>query len=68
MFCGHTGEVVAVQFDPQKQLVATASMDTTARLFNCETGNHSYEYSVYSYQVHYTFARSFHDVDYKNAA
>lgn len=44
---------MAVQFDPQKQLVATASMDTTARLFNCETGNHSCEYNYY--QDHYTF-------------
>ncbi|KAG7265976.1 hypothetical protein CRUP_022681 [Coryphaenoides rupestris] len=37
-FRGHTAEIVCLAFDPQGVLVATGSMDTTARLWDVEGG------------------------------
>lgn len=54
-FWGHTAEVVAVQFDPQKHLVCTASLDTTARLFNAATGS-EFIYTVNGYRNLYTIS------------
>ena len=37
-FRGHTAEIVCVGFNPQSTLVATGSMDTTAKLWSVQTG------------------------------
>ena len=37
-FRGHTAEIVSVSFNPQSTLVATGSMDTTAKLWSVEKG------------------------------
>lgn len=37
-FRGHTAEIVCVSFNPQSTLVATGSMDTTAKLWSVQTG------------------------------
>lgn len=36
---GHTGEVVAAQFNTKGDYVATGSMDCLAKLFDAATGN-----------------------------
>ena len=38
MFRGHTAEIVCLTFNPSSTLVATGSMDTTARLWGVEDG------------------------------
>lgn len=38
-FWGHSAEVVKAEFSPSPELMATASMDYTARTYNMETGN-----------------------------
>ena len=37
-FRGHSGEIVCLGFNPSSTLVATGSMDTTAKLWSVETG------------------------------
>ena len=37
-FRGHAGEIVCLGFNPSSTLVATGSMDTTAKLWSVETG------------------------------
>ena len=37
-YSGHTGEVVAISFDPNGLLVSTGSMDCTAKLWDVEMG------------------------------
>ncbi len=37
-FTGHTGEVVAISFDPHGVTVGTGSMDCTAKLWDVEMG------------------------------
>lgn len=37
-FRGHTAEIVSVTFHPQSTMVATGSMDTTAKLWCVEKG------------------------------
>lgn len=37
-FRGHTAEIVSVTFNPQSTMVATGSMDTTAKLWCVEKG------------------------------
>ena len=38
-FRGHTGEIICLTFDPQSTLVASGSIDGTARLWSVEHGN-----------------------------
>lgn len=35
---GHSGEVVSAKFGPDNQLVATASMDNTSRVYSTTSG------------------------------
>lgn len=35
---GHTAEVVATEFSPSSTLLVSASMDSTARVYDVETG------------------------------
>ncbi|NXR97712.1 DAW1 factor, partial [Oxylabes madagascariensis] len=37
-FRGHSAEIVCLSFNPQSTLLATGSMDTTAKLWDVETG------------------------------
>ena len=36
---GHSAEVASAKFDPSNQLIATASMDFTARIYSTLSGN-----------------------------
>ena len=38
-FRGHTAEIVCLSFNPQSTLVATGSMDTTAKLWDVHSGH-----------------------------
>ena len=38
-FRGHTAEIVCLSFNPQSTLVATGSMDTTAKLWDIHSGH-----------------------------
>ena len=45
-FRGHTAEIVSVAFNPQSTLVATGSMDTTAKLWSVEKGTEVHTLAV----------------------
>ena len=45
-FRGHTSEVVGVSFNPQSTLVATASMDHTAKIWSVKTGEELHTLAV----------------------
>ena len=40
LYTGHTGEVLGVSFSPDGKTIATASLDSTIRLWNMDTGEH----------------------------
>jgi WD40 repeat protein len=46
---GHTAEVVTVQFNPERLLVGTSSLDSTAKLYHIATGGCEKASSIYHY-------------------
>ena len=45
-FRGHTAEIVCLSFNPQSTLIATGSMDTTAKLWNIADGKELHTLAV----------------------
>ena len=45
-FRGHTAEIVSVAFNPLSTLVATGSMDTTAKIWSVKTGEELHTLAV----------------------
>lgn len=61
-FRGHSTEIVCLSFNPQGTVVATGSMDNTARLWDVETGEclhtllgHTAEVRASSTRIHNEF-------------